>query len=100
VAFVAAHPEKAVFEAAALQVGLELPVYMLGQGFSLLGQVVYQGGVVSFDELVEQCLLRLMALVGGAAKCILAWRQHTDLTPTSVVSKSRTMKQSVLAWNI
>ena len=41
VAFVAAHAEKAVFEAAALQVGFEFPVNMLGQGFALLGQVVY-----------------------------------------------------------
>ena len=36
-----------------------------------------------------------MALVGGVAKYILACRQHTDLTPTSVVPKSRTLKQSV-----
>jgi hypothetical protein len=38
VAFVAAHPEKAVLKAAALQVGLEFLVYMVGQGFTLLGQ--------------------------------------------------------------
>ncbi len=40
-AFVAAHPEKAVFEAAALQVGFEFPVNMVGQGFALLGQLVH-----------------------------------------------------------
>ena len=51
--FVTAYPEKAVLEAAALQVGLEFPVDMLGQGFALLGQLVNQGGVVRFDELVE-----------------------------------------------
>jgi hypothetical protein len=51
--FVTAHPEKAVLEAAALQVVLEFPVDMLGQGFALLGQLVNQGGVVRFDELVE-----------------------------------------------
>jgi hypothetical protein len=92
VAFVAADPEKAMFEATAPQVGIKLSVNVLGQGFALLGQVVHQGREVRFDELVEQCLLRLMALAGGEAKCILAWRQHTDLTPASVVSKSRTMK--------
>ena len=53
VAFVAAHPEKAVLKAAALQVGLEFLVYMVGQGFTLLGQLVHKGGVVRFDELVE-----------------------------------------------
>ena len=53
VAFVAAHPEKAVFEAAALQVGLESPLDMVWEGFALLGQLVHKGGVVRFDELVE-----------------------------------------------
>jgi hypothetical protein len=48
-AFVAAHPEKAVFEATALQVGLEFPVDMVGQGFALLGQLVHKGRVVRFD---------------------------------------------------
>ena len=63
--FVTAYPEKAVLEAAALQVGLELPVDMVWQGFALLGQLVHKGGVVFFDELVELCLLGLMAFVGG-----------------------------------
>lgn len=107
-AFVPAHPEKDVLKAAAPQVGLELMVYMVGQGFALLGQLVHQGRVVRLDELIEQCLLGLMALVCGVAKCMpinrgrlsFAWRQHTGLTPTSVVPKSRTMKQSVLAGNI
>jgi hypothetical protein len=76
VAFVAAHPEKAVFEATALQVGLEFPVNMVGQGLTLMGQLVHQGGVVRFDELVEQCLLRLMALVSSFAKAIPALCQH------------------------
>jgi hypothetical protein len=49
VAFVAAHPEKAVLESAALQVGLEFPVNMVGQGFTLLGQLVHKGRVVRFD---------------------------------------------------
>jgi hypothetical protein len=35
VAFVAAYPEKAMFQSAALQVGLEFTVDMVGQGFTL-----------------------------------------------------------------
>ena len=58
--------EKAVFEAAALQLGLEFPVDMVWEGFALPGQLVHKGGVVRFNELVEYCLLRLIALVGGA----------------------------------
>ena len=49
-AFVAAHPEKAVFETTALQVGLEFPVDMVGQGFALLGELINQGRVVRFRE--------------------------------------------------
>ena len=60
---------------------------MVGPGFALLGQLVHKGRLVRFDELVEQCLLGLMAFLGGVAKCTLAWRQHTDLTLTSVVPK-------------
>ena len=97
-----------MLETTALQVGLEFPVYMVRQRFALLGQLVHQGRVVRLDELIEQCLLGLMALVCGVAKCMpinrgrlsFAWRQHAGLTPTSVVPKSRTMKQSVLAGNI
>jgi hypothetical protein len=33
-----------VLEAAALQVGLEFPMDMVGQGFTLLGQLLDQGG--------------------------------------------------------
>jgi hypothetical protein len=100
VAFVAAYPEESVFETTALQIGFEFPVYMLGQGFTLLGQLVHQSRVVRIDELVEKCLLRLMGLVGGVVPGIPAWRQHVGLTPTSVMSKPHTMKQAVLAWNI
>ncbi len=66
-----------MFEAAALQVGLEFPVNMVGQGFALLGQLLHQGRVVRFDELVEQCLLRLMALIGSFSKAIPALCQHS-----------------------
>ena len=52
-AFVTAYPEKAVLEAAALQVGLEFLVYIHGQRFTLLGQMVHKCRVVRFDELVE-----------------------------------------------
>ena len=65
-----------MLEAAALQVGFEFPVNMVGQGFALLGQLVHQGRVVRFDELVEQCMLRLVALVGSLAKAIPALCQH------------------------
>ena len=65
-----------MLEATALQVGLEFLVYMHGQGFTLLGQLVHKGRVVRFDELVEQCLLGLMALVGSFAEAIAALCQH------------------------
>ena len=57
---IAAHPQESVFEAAALEVGLEFPVDMVGQEFALLGQLVDQRRVVRFDELVEKCLLGVM----------------------------------------
>jgi hypothetical protein len=59
-----------MFQTAALELGLECPVDMDGQGFALLGQLVHQGRVVRFDELIEQCLLRLMVLVGSFAKAM------------------------------
>ena len=65
-----------MLESAALQLGLEFPMDMVWQGFALLGQLVNQDRVVCFDELVEQCLLGLMALVGGFAKAIPALCQH------------------------
>ena len=74
--FVTAYPEEAVLEAAALQVGLEFLVNMLGQGFALLGQEVHQGRVVRLNDLIEEGLLGLMALVGRSAKAIPALCQH------------------------
>lgn len=56
VAFGAAHPEKAVLKTAALQEGLEVPANIVQQGLTVLGQFVHEGGVVCFDELVEQRL--------------------------------------------
>jgi hypothetical protein len=75
-AFVTAYSEKAVLEATALQVGLEFPVDMVGQGFALLGQLLHQGREVRFDELVEKCLLGLMPFVGNIARAIPALCQH------------------------
>ena len=66
--FITTHAQETVFEATALQVSLEFPVNMVGQGLTLMGKLVHQCGVEYFDELVEQCLLRLMALVAGFAK--------------------------------
>ena len=86
--FVTAYPEKAVLEAAALQVGLEFPVDMLGQGFALLGQLVNQGGVVRFDELVEKCLLGLMSFVGNVAKALPALCQHAVSRKPMILSSS------------
>ena len=50
-----------MFKPTALQVGVELPTDMAGQRFALLGQLVDQGRVVCFDNLVEQCLFGLMS---------------------------------------
>jgi len=49
---------------------------MVGQGFSLLVQMINQGRVVRLDELVEQCLLGLMPFVGSYTKAFLALCQH------------------------
>lgn len=70
-----------MFQAVALQVGLEFPVHMVGQGLALPGQVVHQDGVVRFDEPVEQRLFRLMAFVGGFTKAFPAVCQHACPIP-------------------
>ena len=54
-----------------------------------MGQLVHQGGVVFFDELVEQCLLRLMALVGGFAKAMPINRGRLSLPCANMVVPSR-----------
>jgi len=74
-----------MFQAAALQVSLEFPVDMVGQGFALLGQLVHKCGVVRFDELVEQCPLRLMAFVGGFAKAMPINRGRPSLPCANIV---------------
>jgi hypothetical protein len=76
-----------VFQTATLQVGLELPVDMVGQEFALLGQMINQGRVVRLDELIEKGLLGLMAFVGNIAKAIPALCQHADCASAIHCSK-------------
>jgi len=73
---------------------------MQGQVFTLSIQLLDQRRVMLLYELVESCLLRAMAFVGGVTKGILAWRQHSDSTPTFAVLKSHTVAQSMLDGNI
>jgi len=73
---------------------------MQGQAFTLSIQLFNQGWVVLLYELVEERLLRSMALVRGATRGTLAWRQHTGSTPTAGVLKRYTVEQSAQAWNI
>ena len=70
------NPQTTVFQAATLKVSLELPVDVIGQVLALPPQLVDQGRVVLFDELVQQCLLGLMACIGSVAKAIPALCQH------------------------
>jgi hypothetical protein len=65
-----------MFQAATLEVGLKLLADMVWQGFTLPGELINQGGVVCFNELVEEGLLGLMAFVGNIAKAIPALCQH------------------------
>jgi hypothetical protein len=58
---------------------------MVGQELTLMGQLVHQGGVVRFDELIEQCLLRLMALVGSFAKAMPMNRGRLSLPCANMV---------------
>jgi hypothetical protein len=45
---------------------------MFRQGLSMTTQLVHQGRVMRFHDLVEQCLLGSMAFVGGVTDGILA----------------------------
>jgi len=78
VAVIAAHPQEAVFQTAALEVSVKLPADMIGQVFALPGQLVDQRRVVRFDELVEECLLGVMPFVGAFARAIPALCQHAS----------------------
>ena len=67
-----------MFEAPALEVGLEFPMDMVGQRFALQTQLIDQCGVVRFDDLVEQRLLGAVTFIANATDGILAIRQHAD----------------------
>ena len=71
-----------------LQVGLEFPADMHRQALALLGQLVNQGGVVCFNELIEQCLLGPVSLIFGVTNGILAIRQHADRAATARLFRS------------
>ena len=75
-----------MFETTALQVGLDFPVYMLGQGLALLGQLIHQGRVVCLDELIKKGLLGLMALVSGVAKCMPVNRGRPSLPGDAILT--------------
>jgi hypothetical protein len=61
-AALALHPQKAVFEAAALEVSLELLLHKVRQRAFGLGHQGAERGVVALHQLVEQRALWLMAL--------------------------------------
>ena len=66
-----------MFAAAALYaIRFEFRVDMVGQRFTMPGQLVDQRRVVRFDKLVEKCLLGLMPFVGNVAKALPALCQH------------------------
>lgn len=50
-AYVTTYPQESVFETTALHVVLEFPVDIVGQRFTLLGQLLNQGGVVLLYKL-------------------------------------------------
>ncbi len=61
-----------MFQATALEIVVEFPADMIRQALALLFQLVDQGRVVCFDNLVEQYLFGLMAIIKSIAKRILA----------------------------
>lgn len=77
-----------MFEAAALEIRFEFPVGMVGQGFTLLGQLVDQGGVVRLNDLIEKGLLGLMPFVGNVAKALPALCQHAVSRKPMLLSSS------------
>jgi hypothetical protein len=63
----AAHPQETLFQAAALKVVVELPQHVIRQRPALPGQMFNEHRVMLFDELIEQRLFGLVALVTGSA---------------------------------
>jgi hypothetical protein len=62
----------------ALEVAIKFLTDMSGQALALLAQLLHQGGVVLFDELIEQRLFGSVALVSNNAQGILSLQQHAD----------------------
>lgn len=61
------HPQKALLQTATLDVGLELLLPKIRKGALGLGHQVIEGGVMALNELVEQRMFWLMALVVGTS---------------------------------
>ena len=97
-----------MFQAAALQVGLEFLMHMQGQAFALSIQLHNQGWVMLLYELIEERLLRSIAFVGDMTKGMpinrgrpsFAWRRHAASTPTFADLKSYKVERCALAGNI
>jgi hypothetical protein len=59
----AAHAQKTMLQAPALEVVLEFPLNIVGQWFALRGHQVREGRIVLCNKLVEEGLFRAMPLV-------------------------------------
>ena len=57
-----------MLEPTSLQVSLKFPVNMLGQGSTLVCQLLNQGRVMRLDDLIEERLLGPMAFAAGAGQ--------------------------------
>jgi hypothetical protein len=66
-------------QATALQVLVEFAADMNRQVLGLLARLVYQVGIVFFDELVEKRLFGSMAVVGDIAKGLLTFGPYLEL---------------------
>jgi hypothetical protein len=76
---VAAHPQKSVLEATALQVGLEFLLHVVRQRPALPGQVLDERRIVARDDALEERLLGPVARVAGRA-CRAGARWHRGLS--------------------
>ena len=72
-----------MFQATALEIVVEFPADMIRQALALVSQLLQQGRVVFFNNLVEQCLLGSVSLVVGVTNGILAMRPHADSAATA-----------------
>ncbi len=69
----ATHPQKAVLQASAFEIRLELPLHVVRQRPARPGHVFNEPRVVLLDDPVEQGLLGPVTLVSGGAP----WRVGT-----------------------